>query len=87
VTAVLTLGPAVTVRWRRRPVLVCVVALVVVLVTMVVTLSAGQLGIPLAELPGVVAGNGSRAQEWVLWTSRLPHQMQFSFVERTTTPK
>ena len=71
-TAVLTLGPAVAVRWRRRPVVVCVVALVIMLVTMLVTLSAGQLGIPLAELPGVVAGTGSRAQEWVLWTSRLP---------------
>ena len=70
-TAVLTLGPAVVVR-RRRPVVVCVVALVVVLVTMLVTLAAGELGISLAELPSVVAGNGTRVQEWVLWTNRLP---------------
>jgi iron complex transport system permease protein len=71
-TEVLSLGPAVTVRWRRRPVVVCVVALAVTLATMLVTLSAGRLGIPLAELPGVVAGTGSRTQEWVLWTNRLP---------------
>ena len=48
------------------------VALALVLVTALVTLAAGQLGIPLAELPSVVAGNGSRTQEWVLWTNRLP---------------
>jgi len=71
-TSVLTLGPAVTVQWRRRPVVVCVAALGVALVTMLVTLTVGRLGIPLAELPGVVAGNGSRTQEWVLWTNRLP---------------
>ncbi|NUU15688.1 iron chelate uptake ABC transporter family permease subunit [Cellulomonas humilata] len=71
-TAVLTLGPAVTVRWHRRPVVVCVVALALVLVTALITLALGQLGIPLAELPSVLAGNGSRTQEWVLWTNRLP---------------
>jgi iron complex transport system permease protein len=71
VTAVLTLGPAVLVR-RRRPVVVCAVALAVVVVTMLVTLAAGELGISLSELPSVVAGNGTRVQEWVLWTNRLP---------------
>jgi iron complex transport system permease protein len=72
VTAVLTLGPAVTVRWHRRPVVVCVAALTLVLVTALVTLAVGRLGIPVAELPSVIAGHGSRAQEWVLWTNRLP---------------
>lgn len=75
-SGVLTLGPAaepvVAVRWHRRPVVVCVVALAIVVVTALVTLAAGKLGIPLAELPSVVAGQGSRAQEWVLWTNRLP---------------
>ncbi|WP_456844587.1 FecCD family ABC transporter permease [Cellulomonas sp. P5_C6] len=71
-TAVLTLGPSVVLLRRRRPVVVCLVALGVVLVTMLVTLAAGELGIPLAELPSVVAGHGSRVQEWVLWTNRLP---------------
>ncbi|MGY4645237.1 FecCD family ABC transporter permease [Cellulomonas sp. URHB0016] len=58
--------------WRRRPVVVCVVALVVALVAAVVTVTVGQLGIPLADLPAVVAGNGTRIQHWVLWTTRLP---------------
>lgn len=71
-TSVLTLGPTVTVRWSRRPVVFCVAALALTAVAMLVTLTVGQLGIPLAELPGVLAGNGSRTQDWVLWTNRLP---------------
>jgi len=70
-TRVLGLGPLALVV-RRRPVVVTVTLLALVLVSALVTLSVGQLGIPLSELPGVFAGRGSRAQEWTLFPSRLP---------------
>lgn len=57
---------------RRRPVVVALTLLALALVAAVATLSVGQLGIPIAELPAVLAGNGSRTQEWTLFTSRLP---------------
>lgn len=72
---VLRIGPAgrgVALLWRPRPVAVCVAALAVALVAALVTVSAGRLGIPLAELPAVLAGEGSRVQEWALFTTRLP---------------
>lgn len=69
---VLRLGPVATLRWSARAVTVCALAAAVALVTVVVTLTVGDLGIPLAELPGVLAGRGSRAQEWVVHTNRLP---------------
>ncbi len=65
-------GPWLAVVVHPRPVLVCLVFLVVAAVATVVTLAVGELGIPLAELPGVFAGQGTRAQEWALFTSRLP---------------
>ncbi|GCE77186.1 FecCD family ABC transporter permease [Cellulomonas biazotea] len=71
----LRLGPegrGVVLLWRPRPVVVCVVVLAVAVVAGVVTITAGRLGIPLAELPDVLAGNGSRIQEWALFTTRLP---------------
>ena len=58
--------------WRRRPLVVCAVALVVAVLAALVTLTLGELVIPLSELPAVVAGNGTRIQDWVLWTTRLP---------------
>lgn len=57
---------------RRRPVAVCVAALVVLVVTALVTLTVGEVGIPLPDLPAVLAGEGTRIQQWSLWTSRLP---------------
>lgn len=72
---VLRLGterPWLAVVVRSRPVLVSLALLALALVAALVTVSVGQIGIPLAELPGVLAGNGSRQQEWVLFTSRLP---------------
>lgn len=69
---VLHLGAGVTLRWHRRAVLVCAVMVVVALVAMLVTLTVGVLGIPLADLPAVLAGDGSRAQQWVLRTNRMP---------------
>lgn len=72
---VLRLGPAergVSLRWRVRPVVVGVVALAVGVVAALVTIGAGRLGIPLAELPSVLAGNGSKVQEWALFTKALP---------------
>ena len=71
----LRLGPegrGVVLLWRTRPVVVCVAVLAVALVAGVVTITAGRLGIPLTELPDVLAGNGSRIQEWALFTTRLP---------------
>ncbi|HEY0215967.1 MAG TPA: iron chelate uptake ABC transporter family permease subunit [Cellulomonas sp.] len=57
---------------NRRAVVVCLTMLLVVAALAVVTVTAGDLGIPPADLPAVLAGNGSRAQDWVLWTNRLP---------------
>lgn len=61
---------AVVVRTRAGAVGAAFLVLAAVLA--VATLTLGELGIPLAELPGVLAGEGSRAQEWTLFTSRLP---------------
>lgn len=69
---VLRLGSFVAVHWRRRAVLVCLAMLGVGLVASLLTLTVGELGIPLRDLPSVLTGNGSRAQEWVLRTNRLP---------------
>src|SRR5690606_29003658 len=72
---VLQLGadrPWLAVVVRSRPVLVSLALLALTLVAALATLTVGQLGIPLSELPGVFAGNGSRQQEWALFTSRLP---------------
>lgn len=63
---------AVAVRVNRRAVVVCVGAVLAVLVLALVTLALGRLGITPAELPAVLAGNGSKAQEWVLWSNRAP---------------
>lgn len=60
------------VRVNRRAVVVCLGAVAAVLVLAVVTISAGKLGITLAELPGVLAGDGSKTQDWVLWSNRAP---------------
>ena len=68
---VLGAGP-VAIVVRRRPVLVVLGLLAGVLAAGFVTLSVGELGIPMSELPGVLAGHGSRGQEWTLFTSRLP---------------
>jgi iron complex transport system permease protein len=57
---------------NRRAALVCVGMLLAVLVLGVLTLVAGEGGIPLADLPAVIAGEGSRVQEWILMTNRLP---------------
>lgn len=75
--AVLRLGPSeggwgVVLLRRRRPVVTCAVVLLVLVAAGLLTLTVGEVGIPLAELPGVLAGNGSRTQRWVVFTSRLP---------------
>jgi len=61
-----------TLRVNRRAVLVCVALLACTLVLGVATVVIGSLGIGLSDLPTVVAGRGSRAQEWVLFSNRLP---------------
>lgn len=65
-------GPWLAVVVHPRPVLVCLVFLALAAVAALATLAVGELGISLAELPGVFAGHGTRAQEWALFTSRLP---------------
>ena len=65
-------GPWLAVVVRPRPVIVAASFLALVLVAGLATLAMGELGIPLAELPRVLAGEGTRAQEWVLFTSRSP---------------
>ncbi|QTE31447.1 iron chelate uptake ABC transporter family permease subunit [Pengzhenrongella sicca] len=57
---------------NRRAVVVCLLLAVVTVVLGVVTITAGELGIALGDLPAVLAGNGTRAQEWVLLSNRLP---------------
>lgn len=59
-------------RVSRRPVVVCVVAVLVLVLLALVTVAVGDLGIAPAELPAVLAGDGSKAQEWVLWSNRAP---------------
>lgn len=67
-------------RWRvltgarasRRAVVAVAVVVACTLVAAVLSLTLGTLGIPLVELPGVLAGNGSPSQELVLGTLRLP---------------
>lgn len=68
---VVGVGP-VALQVRRRPVIVVVVLLALTLLAGLVTLSVGRLGIPLRELPAVLAGQGTRAQQWTVFTSRLP---------------
>ncbi|WP_066586640.1 FecCD family ABC transporter permease [Cellulomonas timonensis] len=69
---VLSLGPLGALHWKGRAVLVCVAMLALAVVAALLTLTIGELGIPLRELPDVLTGNGTRAQEWVLRTNRLP---------------
>lgn len=69
---VLTLGRRVAVVVRPRPVVVAITFVAVTLLAGLVTLAVGELGIAVGELPRVLAGEGSRAQEWVLFTSRAP---------------
>ncbi|GHS89566.1 ABC transporter permease [Actinomycetota bacterium] len=69
---VLRLGGGRALRRRRRAVVVCLTMAVACVVLAVVTVVAGELGVPLAELPAVLAGDGSPAQHWVLFTNRLP---------------
>jgi iron complex transport system permease protein len=57
---------------NRRAVVVCLAMLLAVLVLGVLTIVAGEGGIALSELPAVIAGEGSRVQEWILLTNRLP---------------
>lgn len=59
-------------RVNRRAVMVCVVMLALMAVLAVVTIWIGDLGIAPRELPDVLAGDGSKAQEWVLWSNRAP---------------
>lgn len=68
---VVGVGP-VALQVRRRPVIVVLVLLALTLLAGLVTLSVGRLGIPLRELPAVLAGQGTRAQQWTVFTSRLP---------------
>jgi iron complex transport system permease protein len=60
------------IRVNRRAVVVCLGALLATAVLALVTIAVGELGITPAELPAVLAGEGSRAQEWVLWSNRAP---------------
>lgn len=60
------------VRVNRRAIVVCASALVAVLLLAVLTISVGDLGVSIGDLPAVLAGEGSRAQEWVLWSNRAP---------------
>jgi iron complex transport system permease protein len=57
---------------NRRAVVVCAAALAVLLALAVVSVWIGELGIAPAELPAVLAGDGSKAQEWILWSNRAP---------------
>lgn len=70
-TPALRLGAA-TLRWHGRAVAVCVVMLALALAVGIVSLTVGELGIPLRDLPGVLAGNGTRSQSWLVHTTRLP---------------
>lgn len=69
---VLGVGSRVAVVVRPRPVLVAVALLLFALAASLVTVAVGELGIPLRDLPSVLAGKGTPAQEWVLFTSRAP---------------
>ncbi len=60
------------IRVNRRAVVVCAAFAVTMLVLAVVTVVVGDLGIALRDLPTVLLGEGSRAQDWVLWTNRMP---------------
>lgn len=65
-------APLVALPVRRRPVIVVAVAIAVALVTALVTIMVGDLGLSPRELVDVLAGRGTRAQEWSLWTARAP---------------
>ncbi|WP_249669257.1 FecCD family ABC transporter permease [Cellulomonas hominis] len=60
------------IRVNRRAVVVSAVALLAALVLAVVSIWVGDLGISPVELPAVLAGDGSKAQDWVLWSNRAP---------------
>jgi len=57
---------------NRRAVVVCAALLAATLALGVLTVTVGELGIALADLPAVLAHRGARAQEWVLFSNRLP---------------
>ncbi|MBF0722806.1 MULTISPECIES: FecCD family ABC transporter permease [Sanguibacter] len=58
--------------WNARATLVVTVALVLVLVSLVLSLTLGRLGIALADLPAVLRGEGSKTEHFVVFTNRLP---------------
>jgi iron complex transport system permease protein len=57
---------------RRRAVVGVAVLAAALLVGAVLSLTAGRLGVPLADLPSALSGTGSRAQTTVLTALRLP---------------
>ena len=65
-------APLVSIPVRRRPVVVVAVVLAVAAVTALVTITVGDLGLSARELGDVLAGRGTRAQEWSLWSNRAP---------------
>jgi iron complex transport system permease protein len=58
--------------WNARATLVVTVALVLVLISLVLSLTLGRLGIALADLPAVLRGEGSKTEHFVVFTNRLP---------------
>lgn len=64
-----------SVRYSRRTLLVVSGLAVLGALVMIVTFSAGALGIPPAELPAVLAGEGSRIQNFTLISNRLPRAL------------
>lgn len=69
---VLGVGSRVAVLVRPRPIAVAVALVLLLLAASLVTLAVGELGIPVGQLPRVLAGEGTRTEEWVLFTSRAP---------------
>ena len=65
----------VAIPWNSRVVVVGIGALVAAVVGIVLALSVGDLGVSPAELPGVLAGNGSKIQNWSVFDNRLPRSL------------
>ncbi|WP_265521621.1 FecCD family ABC transporter permease [Oerskovia flava] len=67
--------PGLALPWNRRATGVAVLALLGVGVATLLALTLGELGVALRALPAVLAGEGSRIEQWTVFDNRLPRAL------------
>lgn len=61
--------------WNPRVVMVGLGAVLAAVIGVMLALSVGDLGVSPADLPAVLAGNGSKIQTWSVFDNRLPRSL------------